>query len=255
VLPEATQVDVFAAFQKSDVYMSSKVYQVWPELENHTVFVPDSFENVTGTFLFAEQFYKQWSKIEACLHLVELAEANFGFQYDFFARIRSDMYFRLPVNRWLTTNPTLVQTGAGLGCTPTDHFGVMPRHLAPIYASAHNVLKETPEFLYHSASKVMCHCPDMERRMWPECLIAGWLEINGVNVSNVCDHEYELWRHVHTDDKGNLYDLFQNVLKGPFEPEVEEAYSCSVPIFTPTVAMESYGPGGQTHQRKTAAKT
>lgn len=136
-------------------------------------------------------------------------------RYDFFIRARSDLYYFFPVNSWLTADTTAVQTGAGLGCTPTDHWASMPRHLAPLYASAGQVtydISMTPALFVSLAH--MCHCPS-PGSIWPECFISGWLVLRGVAIKQVCDHEYELWRHTHQYPNGTLSDFWGNVLLRP----------------------------------------
>jgi hypothetical protein len=58
----------------------------------------------------------------------------------------------------------------------------------------------------------MCHCGVV---LQPECFMPGWLTLRGVAVDNVCDHEYELWRHTREFPNGTLTDFAWNVLPGP----------------------------------------
>jgi len=126
---------------------------------------------------------------------------------------RSDLYYFYPVKQWLVADPTRVQTGAGLGCTPTDHFGSMPRHLARLYASAAEVLFDRNlSVARFRALPHMCHCGVV---LQPECFMPGWLTLRGVAVDNVCDHGYELWRHTREFPNGTLTDFAWNVLPGP----------------------------------------
>ena len=219
VLPDAARVDVFGVFPREDASHAERLHAAWPELRNSTLFyrapefkAPPGADTV-GVTQYAERFYQQWSKIDACLTLVKQREAEMGVRYDFVLRARSDLYYFIPVSRWLTADPNVIQTGAGLGCTPTDHFGAMPRHLAQMYASAAELTFDrnvTPALL--RAQEHMCHC---RGDIFPECLIAGWLVLRNVEVRNVCDHEYELWRHTHVLENGTLSDFWSNVLSGP----------------------------------------
>lgn len=227
-LPSATRVDVFGAFDAEAASRSAELYRHWPELTNSTVFLSTPAFTGNSRLRNGERFYQQWAKVDACFQLVQAAEVRRGERYDFFLRARSDLYFYYPVSNWLTANRSVVQTGAGLGCTPTDHFGSMPRHYAPMYAAAGEVTfdpEATPQNMGIAGAKVMCHCgANPDDGMHPECLIAGWLALRGVPVSNVCDHEYELWRHTHEND-GLLTDFWNTPLNSSLE--THEGTACS----------------------------
>jgi hypothetical protein len=229
-LPEATSVDAFAVLSSEDEAKQPVLLKLWPELEGRLLFyVSPPFagkslhENGPG-------FYNQWAKIEACLRMVEAHEAIVGRRFDFFVRARSDLYYYVPVNHWLSASHSTVQVGAGLGCTPSDHFGAMPRHLAGLYAGAGKIAFDptaTSAAISAVAESSLCHCSG-GGLLHPECLIAAWLRLHNVPFHIACSTQFGLWRHTRSDENGELHDFGPHVYKNATTGLVEPRDACSI---------------------------
>ena len=224
-LPEATSVDTYAVLSKEDEVHHLVLHAVWPELTGRVLFYKTPPFTGTSLHEHGHRFYLQWAKIEACLRMVEQNEETQGKRYDFFLRARSDLYYFVPVNTWLSASFSTVQVGAGLGCTPSDHFGAMPRHLAALYASAGEISFDkaaTTHAISEAASGSLCHCPGETATLWPECLIAAWLRLHHVPFYIACNTQFGLWRHTSVSPNGELVSfgqvVFTNATSGLVEP-------------------------------------
>jgi hypothetical protein len=137
---------------------------------------------------WAPIFYSQWMKVRLCFEAVQMHEAVVGRRYDYFVRARPDVFYLVNVRTWLRPSAETVQVGELLwkgccgkkiGCastTPTnDHFAVVPRSFAKVYAYAAEVLDDCTAT--HADVRRVCHeC----NRLAPECFLSYHLLRNNI---------------------------------------------------------------------------
>jgi hypothetical protein len=226
-LPKASKVDVFAVFDDRDQPKADLVHTAWPEIEAHNVlFLKTPAYNALPKYNWGQRFYEQWSKVEACLGLVLVQERLVGQRYDFFLRARSDLYYFHPAKAWLNLDDRAshsVQAVMGNDCTPSDHFGAMPRYLASAYASAGEIVYDSSQAAQNIPKGTLCHCPNgLDAGAWPECLISAWLIMRNVSAYILCPFAVP-WTHTRvTNDNVLTDDQWKPIANRSSVPSLDE---------------------------------
>jgi hypothetical protein len=140
----------------------------------------------------AANFFSQWSKVQVCYEAMRTHELVTGVRYDFFVRVRPDLFFFANVSTWLQLSDTVIQAGEMLwlggscstGVPINDHFAVVPRSLAHAYASAASVLVDCT--VTNAQMLETCHdCGVLHQ----ECFLS--YHLRRLNVSyNACHQTY-----------------------------------------------------------------
>lgn len=188
-------MDVFFSLSRQESRSVSTLLDLFPR-STIVLSEPAPYLNVCGRQESSqeESFHVQWSRVRTCFGAIATYELNNDLRYDYFVRIRPDMYFFYPVSTWLQPGQDAIVVGETLwqqigACTAVapanDHFAVIPRLHAEMFAGAADILSRC-EVSHEAIVGTSCHRCDVA---YPECFLSTYLLLH--NLSYVgCAPQY-----------------------------------------------------------------